>query len=156
MSGPIVQPSYELYDRMGDDDFEDATVMLMPAVYALMHHGVIVYIGQSKKPLTRIYAHRIKWGKRKTPWLRAESQAKGMLFDEIWVKPCRVEDLDQIEGDMILKYKPRHNLRAGKYTTIPLEAQDLVARIVARNMMKAKEEPIPAHMEQVRISRRGF
>lgn len=144
-------------DRLGEDDFEDVSTMLMPAIYALLHKGIIVYIGQSKKPLTRIYTHRNLWGRRnQTKGWRVSPSTKGMLFDQIWVRPCRVEELNQLEGDMILKYKPRYNVNAGKYTTIPLEAQNIVERIVAQRATQNNVPIVTTHAPIVRVDRRGF
>ena len=38
--------------------FFDLTEMIQPAVYALVYRGVVVYIGKSMMPVSRIYFHR--------------------------------------------------------------------------------------------------
>jgi hypothetical protein len=76
----------------------------------------VVYIGQSKKPLSRIEAHRSLWGRKRTPgWL----PIKGMLFDEVHVLPCRIEDLDVVERAMIDLYKPKYNVKLKTPAHVP-------------------------------------
>lgn len=102
--------------------FVDVTVIARPGVYALVSQGVVVYIGQaSKAPMARISAHRSNWGKKRLPaWMPAS--LRGVLFDEVHVLPCRVEDLDEVEAAMIDLYKPRYNikLKAPTPTRVPL------------------------------------
>lgn len=102
------------------EGFVDVSPMLKPGIYALLHQGVIVYIGQSKKPLSRIEAHRSLWGRTqrqgKTPgWL----PIKAILFDEVHVLPCRIEDLDAVERAMIDLYKPKYNVKLKAPAHIP-------------------------------------
>jgi excinuclease UvrABC nuclease subunit len=80
---------------------------LRSGVYLLAHKGVIVYIGKSKTMLNRIYAHRSLWGKKKPEWL----SIRGILFDEVFIRPCPVDLLDELEFEMINLYKPKLNQR---------------------------------------------
>ena len=48
-----------------DDDFHEVSPILSCGVYALVHRGVIVYIGQSKVMLGRIGNHRAQWGRKR-------------------------------------------------------------------------------------------
>lgn len=90
------------------EGFVDVSVMLKPGVYALIKDGVVVYIGQSKKPLSRVEAHRSLWGRKKAPgWL----PIRAILFDEAHVLPCRVEQLDEVERALIDLYKPKFNVK---------------------------------------------
>jgi excinuclease UvrABC nuclease subunit len=102
------------------EGFFDVSAILRCGIYALVREGAIVYIGQSRKPLGRIAAHRSQWGRKSQApaWL----PIKGILFDEIHVLPCRVEDLDRLERALIDLYKPRYNikLKAPTPTTTPL------------------------------------
>ena len=91
------------------EGFINISVSLKPGVYALLREGVVVYIGQSKKPLSRIEAHR-SLGARKTSapgWL----PIKGIPFDEVHVMPCRLEDLDVLEAALVELYKPKFNVK---------------------------------------------
>lgn len=93
------------------EGFVNTTVMLKPGIYALLREGVVVYVGQSKKPLSRVEAHRSlqrRIARNAAPgWL----PIKGIVFDEVHVLPCRVEDLDIVERAMIDLYKPKYNVK---------------------------------------------
>lgn len=98
------------------EGFINVTPILRSGIYALLHEGVVVYIGQSKKPLSRIEAHRSLWGRKRTPgWL----PIKGMLFDEVHVLPCKVEDLDVVERAMIDLYRPKYNVQLKAPAHVP-------------------------------------
>lgn len=102
------------------EDFIEVTPILRPGVYALVKEGAIVYIGQaSKHMMTRIESHRSLSRRKAVPgWL----PIRAIHFDQIYVLPCRVEDLDRIERAMIDLYKPRFNvkLKAPTLTTTPI------------------------------------
>lgn len=101
------------------EGFIEVTPILKPSVYALLRDGVVVYIGQSKKPLARIEAHRSNWGRKATPsWMPAS--LRGVLFDQVYVLPTRVEDLDRLEKAMIELYKPRYNIRLKSPTPVEI------------------------------------
>ena len=107
------------------DGFVDVSVMLMPGVYALVRNGVVVYVGQSKRPLARISTHKSNWGRKAMPaWMPAS--LRGVLFDEVHVLPCRLEELDRVEAAMIELYKPRYNIRIKSPT--PVAITPLLAR----------------------------
>lgn len=90
------------------EGFVNLSAALKPGVYALLREGVVVYIGQSRKPLSRIEAHRSLWGRKKAPgWL----PIRGILFDEVHVMPCRLEQLDEVERALIDLYKPKFNVK---------------------------------------------
>ena len=102
------------------EGFIEVTPILRAGVYALVREGAVVYVGQSKKPLQRISAHKSNWGRKAMPvWMPAS--LRGVLFDQVFVLPCRVEDLDRIEAAMIDLYKPKYNiaLKAPTPTTTP-------------------------------------
>ena len=93
--------------------------MLRPGIYALVKDGVVVYIGQAKRPLTRIEAHRSLWGRKSAPgWL----PIKAILFDAAFVLPCRVEDLDAMEHALIELYKPKYNVKLKSPAPVDLSA----------------------------------
>ena len=92
------------------EGFVNVSSILRAGVYALVRDGVVVYVGQSKKMLARISAHKSNWGRKAQPaWMPAS--LRGVLFDEAYVLPCRVEDLDELEAAMIDLYKPRYNIK---------------------------------------------
>lgn len=105
--------------------------ILKSGIYALVRKGSVVYIGKSKTMLGRIYSHRTLWGAtqkgRKTPsWL-----PKGMLFDDVWVRPCPVSQLDELEREMINIYNPKNNVNLKKGTIIGVDIASVVAGILA-------------------------
>lgn len=90
------------------DGFVEVSPLLQCAVYALAKGGVVVYVGQSKKPLARIAAHRAQLGRKSTPdWM----PIRGVAFDQIFIRPCAPEALNALEAEMINLYKPRLNIR---------------------------------------------
>ena len=92
------------------DGFHDITPILRCGIYALIREGVVVYVGQSKKMLARVSAHKSNWGRKAMPaWMPAS--LRGVLFDEVHVLPCRVEDLDRLERALIDLYKPKYNIQ---------------------------------------------
>ncbi len=93
------------------DGFVEISFMLHCAVYALLRRGEVVYIGQSKKPLTRVYSHANARGKLE-PWKAGYRQRKvGFAFDRIWIRPCMLKELDEVEAAMIRKYQPKYNTK---------------------------------------------
>lgn len=104
------------------EGFIEVTPILGCGVYALLREGVVVYIGQSKKMLARVGAHKSNWGRKSVPaWMPAS--IRGVLFDQVFVLPCRVEMLDAAERAMIDLYKPRLNINLKAPT--PLTAQPI-------------------------------
>lgn len=105
------------------EGFIDVSQILRSGVYALAHKGQVVYIGKSKTMLVRIYSHRSAWGQRaKSPsWL----PVKGILFDEVFIRPCSLEVIDQLEYEMINLYKPKHNqlLKSWGPTRVPFSIE---------------------------------
>lgn len=71
--------------------FLPLTELSQPAVYLLMSGSVIVYVGQSKTPYSRIYQHRDK----KFEYVR-------FLF-------CKKERLTYWEKILIKRYQPQYN-----------------------------------------------
>lgn len=62
-------------------------------VYYLMKNNEVVYVGQTKKGLTRPLTH-----------------FKDKDFDEIKIQYCDAHDLDLLEDKMIKKYNPKYNV----------------------------------------------
>lgn len=92
------------------EGFIEVSPVLRAGVYALAKDGVVVYVGQSKRMLSRIETHRSQWGRKSSPaWLAGI--ARGILFDQIFILPCNPDRLDAVEAEMINRYKPRYNIR---------------------------------------------
>ena len=94
---------------MNLEGFKPIGEILRSGVYALVHRGKVVYIGKSKVMLTRIYSHRSLWGRKRSigEWLAI----KGILFDDVHILPCRLEDIDELEREMINIYRPKFNVQ---------------------------------------------
>lgn len=93
------------------EGFVDISATLRSGVYLLCHRGVVIYIGQSKTMLGRIYTHRSMWGRKARANAPDWITAKGILFDEVHVCPCPTDKLDALELAMINLYKPKFNIR---------------------------------------------
>lgn len=119
------------------EGFIDASAMLQGGVYALVHRGIVVYVGKSKVMLGRIYTHRTAWG-RKSQKAIGLKPIKGILFDAVFIRPCPLAEIDELEYRMINLYKPRYNslLR----NALPVDIQSLVAAMLGT----AVTQPTPA------------
>lgn len=103
-------------------DWLDLTALLRPAVYVLLVKGAIVYVGQSKCPLVRIYTHRAMAGRKAPKWLRS----RGIVFDGVKLLPTRIEDLDRVERELIAHYRPKFNIHHKPEASVDILA--LIAR----------------------------
>lgn len=110
------------------EGFADVSAMLQGGVYALVHRGVVVYVGKSKMMLGRVYNHRSTWG-RKSQKAVGLKPIKGILFDSIWVRPCPSDAIDDLEYRMINLYKPRYNSMLRN--ALPVDIQHLIADLVS-------------------------
>ena len=93
------------------DEFANVSAVLRCGVYALVLKGQVVYVGKSKNMLTRVYTHRNLWSTRRSKHKLNFIPTKGILYDEVHVRPCSLEDIDDLEQAMIAKYKPRYNVK---------------------------------------------
>lgn len=109
---------------MDSDGFFDVSEILRCGVYALLYRGVVVYVGQSRRMLTRVYTHRNLWGKKRVPEVIAK--ARGINFDEVWVRPCRPDLLDELEKELIQKYRPRHNVHFKAGAEMPKAIREMI------------------------------
>src|ERR1700749_612318 len=124
------------------EGFIDASAMLSGGVYALVHRGVVVYVGKSKVMLGRVYSHRSAWG-RKFQKAIGLKPIKGILFDAVWVRPCPSDQVDELEYAMINFYKPRYNhlLRNGLPTSLPPDVAGLVAAMLGTSILSPPPAP---------------
>ncbi len=109
--------------KVEEDGFVNISFTLHCAVYALRKRRVVVYVGKSKKPLTRLYSHVNARGKF------PQVGVKKISFDEIWIRPCMLSELDALEVEMIRKYQPRYNVKHRAPTPIPDDIRALLATI---------------------------
>jgi excinuclease UvrABC nuclease subunit len=122
------------------EGFIEVTPVLRAGVYALVRDGVVVYVGQGKKMIARVEAHRSNWGRKSTPaWM--PMSLRGVLFDQVFVLPCRVEDLDRLEAAMIDLYKPKFNIKLKAPT--PLTQQPITMRVAGIDVPLNFRPPTP-------------
>lgn len=94
------------------EGFADVSEVLGPGVYVLLRRGIVVYVGKSRKMLARITAHQQVWSAKRSkgekPWWLS---IPGLLFDEVHVMRCRVDQLDEVEREMIARFRPKYNVQ---------------------------------------------
>ncbi len=96
------------------EGFTDASHILRAGVYALVSRGRVIYVGKSKRMLSRIDQHRAAYTakrKRGNSWLIETLGIAAITFDEIHIRPCRLEELDDLEREMITRYQPQYNTK---------------------------------------------
>lgn len=61
------------------------------------------------------------------------TQKKGVSFDDIWVWPCMLGQLDTLEVHLIRKYMPKHNSKDKPMPVMPIPAdiKALLAQMVS-------------------------
>ena len=94
------------------DGFVDVSQVLRAGIYLLCHRGQVVYVGKSKSMYSRIYTHRNQWnnakrGKAGPAWL--PNSVKGILFDEVHIQSCMLEECDRLEAAAIARFQPKYN-----------------------------------------------
>jgi excinuclease UvrABC nuclease subunit len=102
------------------DRFTDGTALLRAGVYALLWRGLIVYVGQSKCLLARVAAHRSNMGRKGPAPAWAPPSMRRMQFDEFQYLTCAPDDLDDIEVEMINRYRPRYNVHHKSPSDVPM------------------------------------
>ena len=94
-------------------------------IYFLCKEKEVVYVGQTRQGLYRPFSHTNK------------------DFDEIMICQCEEEDLDYMENEFILKYKPKYNnsLNLNCRYTIKMAMEKIKADIEpSYNMRKIKKD----------------
>lgn len=85
---------------------------LKAGVYLLTYKSEVVYVGQSRDLLRRLYEHRLNYLRWKTKKKgHPYSQAKAILFDGIQILPCNIHDLDRLERQYVALYQPKLNTK---------------------------------------------
>lgn len=99
--------------------FIDCDSLLRSGIYLLTLRGQVIYVGQTKCLLERLWRHwhnRNKVIRRQPGW----SKVKGVPFDGLQIMPVPVENLDRMEREMIAKFRPRYNDRLVPKVEIPV------------------------------------
>ena len=79
-------------------------------VYALVRLGEVVYVGKTKRVYVRLYTHCNSRGKTNEWYNAKKNQSKGIDFDDVWIWPCMLGQMDALEVALIKQYKPRYNV----------------------------------------------
>lgn len=85
---PLPLPAHSVREFPGHISLQ--AIETKPGVYFLIKDEMTVYIGQSQNPSSRVYSHTYD-------------------FDEAIIIHCDPEDLNQLEGALIRRYRPKHN-----------------------------------------------
>jgi excinuclease UvrABC nuclease subunit len=91
------------------EGFLNLSAVLQPGIYALVYRREVVYVGKSNQMLRRVYEHRnnrMKWLQREPGW----TKLKSIPFDDVFVMPVEETRLDEVEREMIAKYRPKYNV----------------------------------------------
>jgi len=103
-----------------------------------MQKGVVVYVGKTKNPFSRIYHHMMNQnremvdgrafgiGGRRGPTYNG----RGIKFDGIRFYPCMLGQLDMIEGVLIRKFLPRYNTRGMPPQAIPEDIRAILKQMI--------------------------
>ena len=112
------------------EGFLSVGLLFESGIYALVYRQEVVYVGQSKQIIRRLYEHR-RNGLRRLHREPGWAKIKAIPFDDIWVRPVPIGQLDRVEREMIAKYRPRYNDKLVPKVTLPPEilAQLMPARI---------------------------
>lgn len=124
------------------EGFYDVSEILRAGVYALVKNGRVIYVGKSKRMLTRLDQHRRAYSAKRQKglnWIVENLGIPGLLFDEVHVLPCLVDDLDRLEAEMIDRYQPQYNTKLRTPGRLP--AVMLIAGI---NVPLVPRNPQPA------------
>jgi hypothetical protein len=90
------------------DGFTNISDALRCGIYALCYRGQVIYVGQSKCMLVRVYSHRHARNK-KAAQLPSWFPIRGIVYDEVHVLPVHPDRLDEVEREMINRFKPKLN-----------------------------------------------
>jgi hypothetical protein len=111
------------------EGFQEISGLLHCAVYALVHRREVVYVGQTRQPWIRLYAHVNARGKAGQLKAGYRTVKHGVKFDQLFIRSCMLAELDQLELDMIAKYRPKHNVKGVPKAT-PQEMEALIAALI--------------------------
>lgn len=68
-------------------DFANAKAVLSSGVYVLRNYGRVVWVGKAKNVAAKVYGHLAK---------PAKAFQRPMEFDDLDIRPCRVDQLDEV------------------------------------------------------------
>jgi hypothetical protein len=98
-------------------DLVDAGWLLRPCVYLLLWKESVVYVGQSRKPLSRLYTHASVARGAKAAW----QVSRAIRFDGIRIVPTAADQLMEVEARLIAEYRPKHNVQHNDRHTVVVQ-----------------------------------
>lgn len=124
--------------------FENISSVLYMAVYILCYKGKVTYIGQSSTPFKRFAQHKITNKSMMTSF--GPKMGGKIPFDTIWLKSCRQDEANELEEQLIRKYKPKYNVKHNsQYNKEPYEKLDIKALLatIVPNVVRQANDPHP-------------
>lgn len=128
------------------EGFLEVSGLLHCVVYALVYRREVVYVGQSRRPLARLDAHAV--GRSRVGFRKNGGPKVGFRFDQVFIRPCMLAELDALETEMIAKYRPKHNQK--KLPPASAEEMNLLIAAVLAQSRGSAPSPLP----QPRFDRR--
>jgi hypothetical protein len=132
-----------------EEDFVRLKEVLAPVgVYVLYWQGKVVYVGKSLNIFGRLSTHFVQMRRRLNGAAPYAQHQPPILFDDVGVKWCTVEEINRVEIGLIARYRPRYN-------TQHLPPHSVAMRIPALKelLARAKKQPVvnrrnitPAHV----------
>jgi len=111
--------------------------------YALVRKGEVVYVGMTRRLWVRLYAHCNARGKPLTQKVGQNRKGNGIGFDDIWVWPCMLGQLDVLEVHLIRKYTPKYNVKDKPVPILPIpdDIKALLANVVTITGLPQEDSP---------------
>lgn len=90
-------------------DAGDLTAYFGPGVYVLGDRDVVVYAGKAKRLITRLYTHRAVLERYRRTGQKKDFLTRVIPFTQAVGCPCREDELDKLERELIALYRPKYN-----------------------------------------------
>lgn len=93
--------------------FVDATSLLGPGIFILLHEGRVVFIGRASSPMLP-----------KLAAIRSDSRPKWLpkiRFDEVLIRRVHPDSLDSVYHQLIAEFQPQHNTEVPPANYAPIE-----------------------------------
>lgn len=103
--------------------------------YALLKDGHVVYVGKSINVLNRLSVHRNRQRRLLSGRSDYGDQSKGFLqFESVRIYPCPMRELDQLERELILLYRPHWNVQVPRARVIDIAALAARANVTEKEL----------------------
>jgi hypothetical protein len=125
-------------DELLELGFKNVSYLLHPGVYVLCYRGEAVYVGQSRRPLSRI-------GQHFNGYIR---------FDRVYFIRCECDELAELESRMIHTLMPRLNKNRPVVFHIDYKALNIDMEDIKRAVMNHRYEFLGPNSKPVGFLRR--